>query len=69
MVNIFLGSLILLLSIEFSSSDEVNINECATTGATPRPTISPEYCQDVDPSACALLFPLAGDKIKDNLDV
>ncbi|VDN54068.1 unnamed protein product [Dracunculus medinensis] len=69
MANILLASLILLLSIEFSYSGDETIKECATTGQTPRPTIPPEYCQDVNTNECTALFPLDGQKILDNLNV
>ncbi|VDN60264.1 unnamed protein product [Dracunculus medinensis] len=68
MANILLASLI-LLSIEFSSSDDENIKDCATADANPRPTIPPEHCQDVNTNECAALFPLGGQQVLDNLNV
>ncbi|VDN60584.1 unnamed protein product [Dracunculus medinensis] len=46
MANILLA-LLLLLFIDISTSDGEDIKECAT-GQPPRPTIPPEYCQDVN---------------------
>ncbi|VDN60263.1 unnamed protein product [Dracunculus medinensis] len=68
MPNMLITFINLLYFIDYSEGGGVNIVACSTGGATPRPTIPPEYCQDSDP-ACPILFPLTAAEIEQNLNV
>lgn len=41
--------LLFLFSLSGNQAHDQEINGCTTEGATKRPTIPPEYCQDLTP--------------------